>query len=353
MACAYLLCATTPKELERDPMARLDLEQMLASAAQDRFGLHQLCEDPHDADIIMFVETISTFTNRNHYFQRVRNHPVYRQFAWKSYLFAAADKVIPFLPGVYASIERRWYWPAWTRSGHYPGVKEEPGRLYNADHAPSRLFSFVGEAGTHRVRTRIMGLEHPDALLIDSGAESLAIERGEQPALSPEEFRARYIQSIEDSAFVLCPRGGGASTFRLFESMMLGRVPVIVSDQWVPPDGPDWESFSLRVNESEVDRIPVLLETCAADAPAMGRSARAAWVDWFSEAASFHRTVEWCLDLARFAPARRGFHRYVPFVQMLRPYHAARVVAKRLGHGRRQQENYGTRPGRFVRDLEQ
>ena len=61
MALAYLLSAA-PKEPERDPMARLDLEQMLASAALDRFGVHQLCEDPHEADVIMFVETISTFT---------------------------------------------------------------------------------------------------------------------------------------------------------------------------------------------------------------------------------------------------------------------------------------------------
>ena len=42
--------------------------------------------------------------------------------------------------------------------------------------------------------------------------------------------------------------------------MMLGRVPVIVSDQWVPPDGPDWESFSMRVKEREVDTIPAMLE---------------------------------------------------------------------------------------------
>jgi len=151
--------------------------------------------------------------------------------------------------------------------------------------------------------------------------------------LSPEEFRTRYVKSIKDSAFVLCPRGGGTSTFRLFETLMLGRVPVIVSDQWVPPDGPDWESFSLRVKEGEIATIPALLERRATDAPAMGRAARAAWFEWFSEGASFHRTVEWCLDLARFAPARVGFRRYAPYLQMLRPYDAARAVAKRLGHG--------------------
>ena len=63
----------------------------------------------------------------------------------------------------------------------------------------------------------------------------------------------------------------------------------------------------------------------------MGRVARAAWVDWFSETASFHRIVEWCLDLSRWAPERAGVRRYAPYVQMLRPYHSARWATKPLG----------------------
>jgi hypothetical protein len=332
MASVYLLSAA-PYEPERDPLAHSDLENMLAAATHDRFRVHDLTEDPRNADIILFVETISTFTYRNHYFQQVKKHPVYRQFCQKCYLFASADKIIPFLPGIYASIERRWYSPTWTRSGFYPGVKEGVDEEYDASHEPSLLFSFVGSADTHSVRSRVMRLRHPDGLLVDSNAESLAAAHAERPAMSSGDSRARYVRSIKDSAFVLCPRGGGTSTFRLFETMMLGRVPVVISDQWVPPDGPNWETFSLRVKESEVDTLPARLEARAADAPCMGRAARAAWSEWFSSPAYFHRTVEWCLDLERFVSRRAGYRRYAPFVQMLRPYHAARVIAKRVGHG--------------------
>jgi Exostosin family len=329
VASAYLLSAA-PSGPGRDPKAFLDLEQMRASARANRFGAHRLAEDPGEADLILFVETSSA---AGHYFERVRSHPVYREFMSKSYLFSSTDRVVPFLPGVYASIERRWYWPSWTRSGHYLGVKEEGGLRYLPSHSPSRLFSFVGDANTHPVRQRLMGFRHPDAVMIDTHAEALAIKRGERPPVSQEGFVGRYVRAIEDCAFVLCPPGGGTSSFRLFETMMLGRVPVIVSDPWVPPLGPDWDSFSVRVKESDVDGIPRLLETRAADARTMGDAARAAWLDWFSESASFHRTVEWCLDLARHAPARAGLRRYAPYVQMLRPYHAARWGAKRLGHG--------------------
>ena len=302
MASAYLLSAA-PNDPQRDPKAFLDLEGLRTSARVDRFGVHRVVKDPRAADLILFVETAGA---AGHYFHRVRSHPVYREFTSKSYLFAATDRVVPFLPGVYASIERRWYWPAWTRSGHYPGVGERGPLRYQPGSAPSRLYSFVGAANTHPVRRRVMALRHPDAVLIDSHAESLAIRRGERPPVAPGEFLGRYARSIEDCAFVLCPRGGGTATFRLFETMMLGRVPVIVSDQWVAPDGPDWDGFSLRVSEDRIDAIPALLETRAPDARAMGEAARRAWLDWFSERASFHRTVEWCLDLARCASARAG-----------------------------------------------
>jgi hypothetical protein len=330
VASVHLLSAAPKDPGRRHPKALLDLEQMRDSARADRFGVHQLVEDPGEADLILFVETVG---GGGHYYNRVKRHPLYREFREKSYLFDAGDKVVPFLPGVYASIERHWAWRSWTRSGHYLGVKEKGDLRYDPGHSPSQLYSFLGAANAHPVRQRIMQLEDSDAILIDSHAESVAIERGELPPVPQEEFVARYVRALRDCAFVLCPRGGGTSTFRLFETMMLGRVPVILSDQWVPPEGPAWESFSLRVAEDEVDTIPALLRRRAPDAREMGGAARAVWLDWFSQRASFHRTVEWCLDLAPSAPARAGLRRYAPYIQMLRPFHAARAIGKRLGHG--------------------
>jgi hypothetical protein len=330
VASVYLLSAA-PSGPGRHPKALLDLEQMRASARVDRFRAHEVVDDPAAADVVLFVETSA---GAGDYFQRVRAHPIYRKLRSKSYLFSATDRIVPFLPGVYASVERRWYWPTWTRSGHYLGVKETEQLRYDRHHSPSHLFSFVGAANTQPVRQRIMELHHSAAILIDSHAEAAAIKAGESPPLPPPEFLRRYVRGIQECAFVLCPRGRGTSSFRLFEAMMLGRVPVILSDEWVPPEGPDWDRFSLRIDEDRVGAIPSLLEGRAGEARAMGELARATWLEWFSEGASFHRTVEWCLDLARSAPARSGLRRYAPYIQMLRPYHATRYLGKRLGHGR-------------------
>jgi hypothetical protein len=310
VAAIHLLSAA-PTGPRAHPRATLDLEQMRACARVDRFGTHGLVDDPGEADLILFVETS---TAAGPYFEHVRRHPVHRRHRARSYLFSSTDRVVPFLPGVYASLERRWQWRSWTRSGHYLGVREEPGRAHDAATSPSLLFSFVGAGGAHPVRRRILRLEHRDALLVDSDAA---------PARA-DDYGSRYVQAIRDSAFVLCPRGGGTATFRLFETMMLGRVPVIVSDGWVPPEGPDWPSFSLRVREADVAEIPALLEARQPSAGEMGKAARAAWVEWFSEEVSFHRTVELCLDLAARAESREGLRAYAPYVQLLRPYHAAR-----------------------------
>ena len=340
MASVHLLSAASP-DSERPEIAFHDLWQMQASAEADRFGVHRLSSDPAQADLVLFVET---HWAAGHYFERVRKHPLHREFATKSYLFSSADKVIPFLPGVFASVEARWHRPAWTRSGHYVDVREREELHHEPDCVPSRLFSFVGATANHPLRRRIMELRHPDAVLVDASAQSAAVGPRTRSARLQAEWRERFADGIHDCAFVLCPRGGGTSSRRIFEAMMLGRVPVIVSDGWVPPQGPDWESFSIRVAEARVETIPGLLEERAGDAAAMGSRARSQWLEWFSEVASFHRVVGWCLDLERLAHRRRGLRRYEPHLQMLRPYHAVRAVAKRAGHGESEGSPYWDRP---------
>lgn len=311
MARVYLLSAAPPDS--PDPKAFLDLEQLRASAAADRFGAHSVAPDPEAADLILFAETSGA---AGRYFGRVLGHPLYKANRSRSYLFCSTDRPLAVLPGVYASIERRWYRDAWTRSCGYLGVKEGGALTPDPRRRPSLLFSFVGSGSAHPLRHRILALADPSAALIDS----------DRRPLDP----AAYADTIHDSAFVLCPRGGGTATFRLFEAMMLGRAPVILSDQWVPPIGPDWDSFSLRVRERDVDSLPEMLAARASEAAAMGTAARAAWLDWFAPEAAFHRIVESCVELAKTQPARSGLRRYSPLIQFLRPMHGSRAAASIL-----------------------
>ncbi len=102
---------------------------------------------------------------------------------------------------------------------------------------------------------------------------------------------------MANARFSLCPRGVCAGSIRLFESMKMGRACVIISDAWQPNDGVDWDSFSIRVPEAEVHRIPAILEEHADRAAEMGRCARLEWEKWFAPQVAFHRVVELCLDI--------------------------------------------------------
>lgn len=310
MARVLLLStASRPRDFYFDEFARIE-----RSVATDAFRTHTLTGDPEAADIIIFFEPDDLYLASD-----VRNHPYARRYPDKTFLFDPSDRIIPFLPGIYASIERHRYDPSRTRSGFYPVVFDHDWITYRPDAPrPELLFSFIGDAVGIPVREAIMKLSHRRALIRDTGADP-ANEEGH-----PDEFYARFHQDfaavLTNSAFTLCPRGAGTSSFRLFETMKAGRVPVILSDDWVPPEGPAWESFSLIVPEREVARVPEMLESHEHAAAEMGRRAREQWEQWFSASASFHRIVEWCLSIQRSRRMPERFMRLVVWWQLARPF---------------------------------
>ena len=120
--------------------------------------------------------------------------------------------------------------------------------------------------------------------------------------------------------FVDKTSGIGTSSWRLFEAMKASRVPVIISDQWVPPEGSQWPECSIRVPESKVRMIPETLERREADASKLAIAARKAWDDWFSSEVVFHRIVEWCLAIQtnRWLPVKLQSFSYS--AHLLRPH---------------------------------
>ncbi len=304
-----------------------DFRRLSEAASCDAFGQHRLVDSPEHADIILFVG--STYPDH----RDVRSHPFLHKYRQKCFLFHSDDYVIPFLPGVYVNIAKRWCsertltgpYLQMTQWDYVPFVPS----LQNCEY----LFCFVGSTITHRVRRRLMGVKHPRAYLEDTNTWLETGEKNRPFAMVnyQQDAKTRYGEIISKSKFVLCPRGYACSTWRLFETMKAGRVPVIISDQWVPPLGPEWESFSIRVNERKVTHIPDLLERYEAEANAMAKKARTVWEQWFAKETVFHRIVEWCLTLKRHS-RDSGFRQLVPYVQLLRPFYLRHVLLPEIKH---------------------
>lgn len=315
-----LLTSTAPPDKPSRPYPYDELHRMKRSASRDKFGVHAVTDDPAAADIILYVENCDPI---QHYFE-VRRDRYYRQYPDRCFLFSRNDLPVPFLPGIYASMPARWYDPRRTRTGPYLNAFDHS---FIPDDAPFNhvdiLYSFVGQRTTHPLREALFDLDHPDQFLFDTAPYW---PYGDLEPAQRDRLEHQYVDTMRRSQFVLCPRGRGASSIRLFESLRMGRAPVIISDAWVPPAGPDWNAFSVRVPESQVSRIPVLLAERESDAKEMGQRARAVWEDWFSESATFHRSVEWCLEIqhARNLPERMLRFSVVP--QLMRPTYFKELV---------------------------
>lgn len=308
--------------------ARSELARLRRSAQVDAFGRHALTDDPGDADLILFVERIDA---AGPFLEDVRRHPYVRKYLEKCFVVNPRYKGVPVLPGVYPSVEKRLHHPQRTRSGHYLEVAENEDMVYDSQVRPGPyLYSFVGSVWTSPVRERLHAMAHPDsALFLDTSEEGLRVKASGDEAARAAYVR-QYVELCQQSQFVLCPRGAGPSSLRLFESMKLGRAPVIIADDWMPPQGPDWQAFSVTVVEEDIQRLPDLLGGIAHRAEAMGQAARAAWEAWFSMEASFHRVVEWCLAIRDSRQMPEKYLRYVSYLHCLRPLVIRRYVRLKL-----------------------
>lgn len=301
--------ATTPRDFWYDEYARIT-----RCAGQDVFQRHTITADPEAADLIIFFEPEDAQLATD-----VTGHPYARRYPDKTFLFDPSDRIVPFLPGIYASIERWQYNATRMRSGFFPVVFDHDWITYDPQRSPPELlFSFVGDIRGNATREAIARLVHPRAMIRDTGRDPA--NHHDAPDAAQARFHQEFADILANSAFGLCPRGAGVSTFRLFETMKAGRVPVIISDSWVPPEGPAWETFSLRVRERDTPKLPALLERHEGAAAGMAAIARQQWELWFSASASFHRIVEWCLSIQQSRRIPERVARTLVMWQLLEPF---------------------------------
>lgn len=287
---------------------------------------HVVTDDPDCADLILFAELKGV----GPYFELIRRHPFVKQYREKCFLFCSNAFVIPFLPGVYACIEKRWC-SRRTISGFYLGVSENQFiRFTDPTATLPYLYSFVGSIRNAPIRRDLAKVSHPRSFFQDTSADYDRVLYGRMKESEVREFWRRYAEKMEASKFVLCPRGLGVSSVRLFDTMRMGRVPVILSDDWVEPPGPCWKKFSIRIPEHDFAQIPALLEEREPDAVAMGELARKQWEEWFSEEVCFHRVVECCLRIKGQRRIPEKWARFIPYLQFLRPFHFRHLLRTRF-----------------------
>jgi hypothetical protein len=271
-----------------------------APSAVDGFralaGSRELAASPEAADAILFPDC--HLLPHDPGLRRIRRHPLLRAFPEKSLLYDERD--LPWLawPGVYVSMPRRAFRPELQEAGAYYVVPAPPEGTSAVE--PDLLFSFVGSC-SHPVRRDVLALRHERAVVEDAGR--FVFYAPDAPG--HDERRRRFHEILGRSKFVLCPRGKGTSSIRLYEVLAAGRAPVIVADDWVAPPGPDWDACAIRWPEARVAELPAALAEREADFDALAAAAARTYAEWFAPERSFDRIAEACARLLeRDAPAR-------------------------------------------------
>jgi hypothetical protein len=249
----------------------------------DAGGVALLVDDPARADCILFVEN---HPGHDPYFFEVLRSPLYSRFKRKCVLYHDADQAVTALPTISPSVERWQLGRGSKRSVHYVARLCENVAINTATPQWTierrYLCSFVGSSRTHGVRRQLLGTPCADAILTDT-KDQRAWEMSET---QKAQYEAEYLRIAVESHFLLCPRGIGPCTYRLFESMQLGRAPVIIADEWVEIEGIDWNAFSIRIPERDTDRLESILAARRQESLQMGRIARQVWEQHLSPAAS-------------------------------------------------------------------
>ncbi len=236
--------------------------------------------DPAKAEFII----VTGFDDRDN-FLALRRNPVWRRYPEKSFGVFEGDNAPRYLHGLYCGVPKRW-----NSTGRFSGLayrwhqEQFPGRVPSLETVRGRpkdyLFAYIGRS-SNRVRKRLLAScrDSSDVRVEDSSAAYNHFSKDNEARSGRQDY---YWDVMARAKYGLCPAGAAPSSVRLFELMEAGIAPVVIADQWVPPHGPDWEKFCLRVPEARINEIHDLVQKIEPEFAERGRLAREAWEQWFA-----------------------------------------------------------------------
>lgn len=159
--------------------------------------------------------------------------------------------------------------------------------------------SFIGCLETHPLRRGL-------PLAIDKVVGKKSFESTPNfftnlPEKSRQCMELKWVEVLNNSKFIMAPRGGGLNSIRFFEALAFGRIPVLIADDTKLPLEKviDYSKFIVRVPESKMQSSNVFIKDFLErnDLEEASKLARSAWNTYFSGG-----KLRKCLELSLPAP---------------------------------------------------
>jgi hypothetical protein len=221
---------------------------------------YSLVHSPESAQLIL-VAAHGNEISVTDYIRSAIKHSVISAFPEKSFSLCFRDHPILFHHGIYESPSSG----LWSQGRVAPGFYQLSGTLnpevreLGLDRPVKKyLASFIGR-NSHPCRSRLFAqrFRWHDFIIEDSSSFNMWAERR---SYVRSERLQRYGYVLRSSKFALCPRGSGTGSIRLFEALKSGVAPVVIADDRIPPQDPQWHEFCLLLPEKHIDHLEDLLE---------------------------------------------------------------------------------------------
>jgi len=125
-----------------------------------------------------------------------------------------------------------------------------------------------------------------------------------------QKFRKEYVQNIIESDYILCARGAGNFSYRLYETLCCGRIPIFIDTDCVLPYDfeLDWKKFCIWIDIRELSSIAEEVATfhnklSPQDFEDLQHECRRIWEQWLSPEgffANFYRHFQKLYDTSFF-----------------------------------------------------
>lgn len=126
----------------------------------------------------------------------------------------------------------------------------------------NKLVSFKGHPrkGHNPIRDKLFEMNDNELMIkeFSNNPNDFEFKIGKTMEILPSNDEYSYLNLLFKSRFSLLPRGNGwALSYRHIETMNVGSIPVIISDNYALPFSEliDWDSCSIRVKENELDKL--------------------------------------------------------------------------------------------------
>lgn len=202
-----------------------------------------------NADIIIVFNKHLTPVGR--FDLRLLMSSYYQKHRDKILIYDETDVPLFVIPGLYVSTNLT-FMGAHILPVPYINLATYAFTKYNKQYRPIKC-SFWGR-DSHKVRSQLYAIDELGYSINNtSNHDFFNMNPDNQSNLL--QHKISYCEILGSSMYSLCPRGYGTSSIRLYESIYAGCVPVIISDNYVPPFNVDWYRCALLVKESKVSDI--------------------------------------------------------------------------------------------------